>query len=44
MYYSEVCVVVDSKGSSKLSGKEGGQLFTLEKSFESSERFDRHDC
>ena len=34
MYYSEVCVVVDSKGSSKLSGKESGQLFTLEKSFE----------
>lgn len=34
MYYSEVSVVVDSEGSSKLSGKESGQLFTLEKSFE----------
>ena len=34
MYYSEVSVVADSEGSSKLSGKESGQLFTLEKSFE----------
>lgn len=33
MYYSEFSVV-DSEGSSKLSGKESGQLFTLEKSFE----------
>ena len=34
MYYFVVSVVADSEGSSNLSGKESGQLFTLEKSFE----------